>query len=1370
MLGRSFIGALLLFALSSRASAAEPLPREHVDFFEARIRPVLVEHCYECHNSGDKAEGSLVLDHREGLLRGGDRGPAMVLGDVDKSLLLQAMRHQSSNLRMPQGGPKLKAEVLADFARWIRLGAPDPRDRAPTKDELAAATSWDVTRERRKQWWSFQPLNVTPLPDPQGAFTHPVDRRLAAQWREQKIEPAELADRHTLIRRVTFALTGLPPSPQEIEQFVNDSHGDAYELLVDRLLASPRFGERWARHWMDWYRYAETHGSEGDPAVPHAWRYRDYLIRALNADVPYDQLIREHVAGDLLPQPRLNEPQQINESALGIGHYRMVQHGFVPTDALDEFARFTDNQIDTLSKAVLGLTLSCARCHHHKFDPLSQPDYYAWYGIMSSCRPALLTVDLPAQRELHKQALARLKDRIRDKTAAEWDRALDTLSETLDEAEPSVDRKEVSSWQHPLHAWFNVPTTNDKLRAQAWAKLQQQWQEQHSKHTAQRATPASPHWDLATDQPNGWDGHGFHDSTRPTRAGEFHILPSGEQVIANIYPAGVYTHLLSSKHNSVLTSPKFTIDRDEIFVRVAGRGGARVRYVVQNYVRAILTYPAFTPNNETMQWHRWDAKYWRGEQAHIEIATSQDLPTDIKESNDRSWFGIAEVVGRNTGEPTPIELGAPLVSVLAGEQLTAPQSRAELVQRYQHSLRACVSAWRAGSMTDTQAEFLGYFVRQGLLPNTLDRLREVAPLVEQYRQLEDKIPTPTRAPGIVEADASDQPLFIRGNHRQRGETVPRRFLEAFDATPYQTKQSGRLELARSLSDPRNPLVSRVIVNRLWHHLFGVGLVPTTDNFGRLGDEPTHGELLDDLAARFVSTAQTDSTQLKPWSIKSLIRHLVTSRAYQLSSHASPSAQEHDPDNRLLSHARVRRLEAEPLRDALLSMSGQLDLTMAGPSVAGNQRRRSVYVQVRRNSLDPLLSVFDAPEPHMTQGRRESTNVPAQSLALLNDPWVIELAKQWGERIIGPGVDPAKFTEQEVTSRLRTMFVEALGREPRRDEVLRCLAFLQGNSEPLAQQQRNLAELQQRQQTLSETLNTLVDPVRQRLLAKQQNKADTPSATINNRPQPIAEWDFSRSLNDTLGTLHAQSKGATRIEQGALILEGGAYVVTPPLTRSLREKTLEVVVQCAQLTQRGGGVMTVETIGGGVFDSIVLGEKQPRQWFAGSNFFARSKPFGGRDENEADRRPVHLLYAYHSDGTIAAFRDGQPYGVAYRSAGLVTFEPNQSHIVFGLRHSPEGGNKHFSGRLIAGRLYDRALSAEQAAVAAQSLGTAISEAQLLAALNAEQQSEYRRLTAELAKLNAELQRLESANTSFDPRRAWHDLAQSLFNLKEFSYVR
>ncbi|MCA9208343.1 MAG: PSD1 domain-containing protein [Planctomycetales bacterium] len=371
-------------------------------FFESRIRPVLVQRCYECHNSAEQADGSLALDYRGGLLEGGDAGPAIVPGAADKSLLIEAIRFDGE-LRMPEGGPKLDQTIVNDFIAWIDGGAPDPRDEPPSADELAADLSWEAVRGRRLAAWQFSPPEQQPAPvvhaatfgspptDPNGLGT--IDRWIGAGLEQHGLVMADEADRQTLIRRLALVLTGLPPTLDELERFTggdrvsldsDDWTRTTYVEAVDHYLASPAYGERWARHWMDWMRYADSHGSEGDPAIPHAYRYRDYLIRAINEDLPLDQMVREQLAGDQLAAPRINPDTGWNESLLGLGHLRMVQHGFAPVDPADERMRFTDNQIDVVSKAFLGLTVSCARCHDHKFDPIPTRDYYALAGIFTS--------------------------------------------------------------------------------------------------------------------------------------------------------------------------------------------------------------------------------------------------------------------------------------------------------------------------------------------------------------------------------------------------------------------------------------------------------------------------------------------------------------------------------------------------------------------------------------------------------------------------------------------------------------------------------------------------------------------------------------------------------------------------------------------------------------------------------------------------------------------------------------------------------------------------------------------------------------------------------------------------------------------------
>jgi hypothetical protein len=403
----------------------------------------------------------------------------------------------------------------------------------------------------------------------------------------------------------------------------------------------------------------------------------------------------------------------------------------------------------------------------------------------------------------------------------------------------------------------------------------------------------------------------------------------------------------------------------------------------------------------------WPLDYWAGDRLHLEISTQADPPLEGVDAG-RSWFGASEIVYAKDGAlMPPSEL--PSLARLGG---AAPADADGLAARYADALRRCLEEWRDGRLDDDGAEFLSAFVRQGLLPNRLADLGAARPLVEEYRRLEKEIPDPTRAPGVMEGAASDEPLFIRGDHKHPSRIVPRRFLEAIDAAPYEIApgRSGRRELAESLVAPANPLRSRVLVNRLWQHLFGRGIVATPDNFGRLGEPPTHPELLDALARRFDEGHG---------SIKEMIRFLATSRTFRLEHRAAPEAAIRDPRNLLLSRFSPRRLEAEALRDSMLALTGKLDLAAGGPSVDGTSYRRSVYVRVVRNHLDAFLSSFDFPVPSGCRGSRDSTNVPAQSLALMNDPVVARWAADWAQRHASLDLEAA----------VGRMFAEAYGRTP-----------------------------------------------------------------------------------------------------------------------------------------------------------------------------------------------------------------------------------------------------------------------------------------------------------------------------------------------------
>lgn len=1040
-----------LFGSISFTAVAEDMTVEQREYFEQFVRPVLVQNCYECHGADpEEIEADFNLTFRDGIRGSGSFGSNLVPGDVSKSDLVEALRYEDPEFQMPPTG-KLPDLSIEHIEKWIEMGAPDPRDKPFVAGEQSEDDLWAETLKRRKQWWSFQPiLDPTPPESTADESIHPIDRFVYSGLLEAGLEPAPRADDRVLVRRLYYVLIGLPPTPEQVNAFLGDAAKDrqaTVESTVDQLLASPQFGERWARHWMDWVRYSETHGSEGDPSIPHAWKYRDYLIRALNSDVPYDQLVREHLAGDLIANPRINTGLELNESALGIAHYRFVQHGYSPTDALEERIRFTDNQIDVVSKAFLGLTVSCARCHDHKFDPISQKDYYGLYGIMASTRPATIVVDMPDRGRKQTERLVDLKPRIRTALAEEWLNSLDSFADRLQDPPehwPEVLEEEVSDTD-PFYPWKRMSMLDGDSFSEAWDTLELEWRASREDLASYGGREYLQRWDLSNDEDTSeWYRHGNGLPAKPTPAGEFHVSVEGDHIVLGIYPAGVYSHGLSTKHSGVFGSPRFDINGTRLYVRVIGGGGAPFRYVVQNYPQGIQLYPMKRLGDEIMGWQEFDTEYWLGDTAHFEISTAADQPlrlsdykSEFSSNTQRSWFGITEMILAKEGQPAPRDEVAEFVSPLF-ELSGTPLSADELAHRYADALRTCVEAWRDGTMTDEQARFLDAFVRRGLLPNSLDDLETLRPLVGSYREAEAKVPIPIRAPGILEEKPIDQVLYTRGNHRTPADPVPRSFLSALDPEPYDSDDAGRMELADDILDHTNPLTARVAVNRLWRNAFGLGIVSTPDNFGALGEVPSHPELLDHLASQFVRDG---------WSIKDMLKYFVTSQTFQRSSEASDEASLVDPDNRLLSHARVRRLEAEAIRDTLLFVAARLDLEMYGFPASDYLGRRSVYSPIRRNRLDPLLTAFDALAPISTLGHRVDTNVPAQSLMLMNDPFVADLALAFADRVLE---DESLREDQD---RIDGLFQIAFGRRATQRETARAQQFMDEVRQMQAQERK-----------------------------------------------------------------------------------------------------------------------------------------------------------------------------------------------------------------------------------------------------------------------------------------------------------------------------
>jgi hypothetical protein len=665
------------------------------------------------------------------------------------------------------------------------------------------------------------------------------------------------------------------------------------------------------------------------------------------------------------------------------------------------------------------------------------------------------------------------------------------------------------------------------------------------------------------------------------------------------------------------------------------------------------------------------------------------------------------------------------------------------------ALRGVVLRWAAATSTDAEALLLDACLRHGVLPNELDVLRDAGPLVERYRALEAEVPAPTRVPGLLEADAADWPLFERGDHRRPTAPVERRFLEAIDPTPFDADGSGRLQLADALAAPSNPLTARVMVNRVWHHLFGRGLVATPDNFGRLGARPSHPLLLDHLAKEFVRGG---------WSVKELIRHMVTSDAFMRSADASPEALERDPENALLSHASIRRMDAESIRDAMVEVAGALDERMYGPPAAPGPgtTRRSVYVRAKRNRMDPFLLAFDAPVPFAPVGARPTTTVPAQSLTLLNDPLTWDLAGRWAERARGADGSDAE--------RLSGMWEAAIGRPPgdgERELLLRHLAACADEARETAGQR---ARLEGDVATARASVERLLGQARAALEARAVT-ADGGEVSEVRGPEAIAVWDFTRGPEALEAPPRLTLHGTARLEGRGLILDGEGHASTGGIDLPLGPRTLAAWVQLDDLGQRGGGVVSVQNRDGGQFDALVFGERRARRWVPGSDNFKRTADLDGEDES-GGADPVHLVLSYADDGTVTAYRNGSLLGHPIRTAPLAEYRAGDWNILLGLRHGAPAASRLFRGTVLRAAVHGHAFSAEDALAAFEGRAPVLRE-DLIAALSPAEQTQLLDAEDRLAKGRAALDALGPPSGRDEP---WTRVAHALFNLKEFIHVR
>jgi hypothetical protein len=1086
---RTLFGALwvvgwLCVGLGSRPLCAD----ENLEHFERHVRPALIQYCYECH-SGESAElqGGLRLDVKAGWQLGGDTGqPVIIPGKPAESLLIQSVRHQDGVSAMPPNHDRLPDAVIQVLETWIKRGAVDPRDGEVIRRDKRA--DWEAEFQRRRTWWSLQPLRVTGVPsnlDSSWAKTD-IDRFILAGLESQGLRPAPDADRGTLIRRLSFALTGLPPDPQLVEQFRNDPSPQAYDQLVETLLDSPHFGERWARHWMDVVHYSDTHGYEWDVPVKNAWQYRDYLIRAFNADLPYQQFVLEQVAGDLMP-PRIDPASGLNEAMIGPLMLRLGERRHGDSAAVEGVTQEgIANAIDTLGKAFLGTTLACAQCHDHKLDAVEQRDYYSLAGMLMSSRFSTRAIDAVDPNHAAIEQLRDIKRRLRQDLSQRWLAAteLDQLDQpgglgeklravaALEQADAPFPTSLVEFWKR----WQRMPITLEAF---------------HQERQRRRAANQS-HLTLLADftgagnggdgrGAGGWQWEGFGLQHGQTRDGELVVSLTGSAALQHLLPAGRFSHVWSSRLGGVLQSPQFDPTQPVTFSMqsMAGQFASQV-FVVD---RALNPERMSFPSRPQLEWSTLVAGQFDSLEGTVDAAPRRvyfELATksynnyfpprvgyggvsEAELTNPHSWFGVTRVYQHPAGHPPQEELSRflPWMEELADEP--------DGVRRMARLLRRAIERWQADQCTSDEVQLLNEAMQAGWLPNDLPAGSETERLVTEYRSVETQL-QPDRTVGSAADwfEGRDDRIGIRGSYTDLGDAVTRaqlRFLQEGDARPVavpdesavsaiqvstsddRSTSSGRWAWAQRVADARNPLTARVYVNRVWHYLFGAGLVRTTDDFGHLGELPSHPELLDHLAARFIAEG---------WSTKTLIRRIVSSAVWQQQSLPDPAATAIDPENRLWHHMPLRRLEAEAIRDSLLVVSQRWDPTLFGPPIEPYRTakdlqkrllpgpldglgRRSIYLEMTLMEPPRFLALFNQPLPKQTVGRRDVTNVPDQALALLNDPLVVELARLWSQRMMSDGATTVEY-------RVIGMLQSALSRSPTSDEVASLIRLLQRSAE------------------------------------------------------------------------------------------------------------------------------------------------------------------------------------------------------------------------------------------------------------------------------------------------------------------------------------
>lgn len=1039
---------------------------EKVAFFESRIRPLLHARCIECHDEQTQ-EGGLRLDNRASWEKGGHSGRAIQPGKPEESTLYQAVVYLDKDLKMPPDA-QLPAEEIALLREWIEQGAIDPRRGEATPAKPATDTWADVFQERL-DWWNLQPLaKATPPEVVDAAWNQsPVDRFVRAELVQQGLTPASPATAEVLLRRLSYVLTGLPPSVIQREKFLTAYQVDAnsaYETLVEDLLASPHYGEAFARHWMDAVRYTDTYGYEWDNPAKGSHEYRDYLIRAFNQDVGFDTLLREQLAGDLLPHPRIDDALGINESIIGPMFYHMGEHRHGSSLQFNGIHQeMVNNKVDAFSKVFLATTVACARCHDHKLEAVSQKDYYALGAMFITPRWGTRPADAPRKNTAAIKKLKELRAAIRDELAKVW-RGVEITPAAWQQPPqtPNPPEPALGDVDYPLSRLAKAGTEIES----SWNALAAEWKTHRegriniNKEFTVLADFAHP------TLPPGWVMEGDGIESGWVEDGTPLVALEGDAVVTRLLPRGIHTHALSSKLPGVLRMPpQHTIPGNQVSLKLAGGeyGGSLIldENAIQNESVAFL-------NQVEPGWRTYgDLPLKNGvTRVTIDFATSSlnsnfpprtglaaGLPDTDFGYDKRSWLSITGIVSHDVGG-APLDLLDRYSTLYTGP---APKTVEEVNARLVSWMKGAVQRWCEGQAQPGDQPIVDWLLTKKLLPNQSAPGSPLASLVEDYRRTEQAVSFPRTVNSMDERAAVKTGLFfnVRGNVDAMGHIIMPASLSMFGQNEAisQSPGSGRLELAESLLNPEHPLTSRVYVNRVWQWVFGTGIVTTPDDFGRLGDRPSHPELLDWLARDFMRQG---------WSTKSLVRQLVLSQAFRESGLVDPIAAQRDPSNRLRHHYPTRRLEAEQIRDALLTVSGRLDPTLYGRPIlpprtvedhskrlfsgpVDGNGRRSLYLMMSIMAPPKFLTAFDLPDLKLPSGRRNVTSVPPQALLLLNDPLVEQLSHHWANQLI-------KIPHSLPEDRIDAMFLAALGRLPGEWERARWASLfreLSSASDPMA---------------------------------------------------------------------------------------------------------------------------------------------------------------------------------------------------------------------------------------------------------------------------------------------------------------------------------